>query len=412
MIDIQLKNEIETKIFTVEKLDHYARGIVHYNKMIGFIENALPTEQVKIEITHMKKKFFEGKVTEFLTTSPERVIPICPHYLECGGCSLSHLTYQEENKFKEQKVTELVEKFTEVDKIKIKKIVSSTEYNYRNKITLHVKNKKIGYYKVKTNDLLEIDSCPLVSDKINDILPELKELVKINNITEIIIRTSTDESKLMLKIMGEKVENYQELLAKVDVLYINDKCLTKDNKIITTIKDKKYYLSIDSFFQVNRFLTDKLYDEVRNVVKENKYNKVLDLYCGTGTIGLYISDYVDEVIGIDYSKSNIADANDNKLLNGSNNISFICSKVEDVIENYKEDIDLIVVDPPRAGLDKKTIKTLKTINPKVIVYISCDPVTFARDIKELDTYDVQYIKPFNMFSKTYHVENVAVLHQK
>ena len=141
-------------------------------------------------------------------------------------------------------------------------------------------------------------------------------------------------------------------------------------------------------------------------------NSVLDLYCGTGTIGIYISKYCKSIVGVDYNESNIEDANKNKEINNVKNIEFICDKVENRINEFKN-IDLVVVDPPRAGLDKKTKENLIRISPKMIAYTSCDPVTLARDIKDLSqNYEVKYIQPFNNFPRTYHVECVSVLCRK
>ena len=189
-------------------------------------------------------------------------------------------------------------------------------------------------------------------------------------------------------------------------LLIND----IDN-IITSIGDKKYYLSKNSFFQVNKYLTKELYDLVRKAINK-PYKVCLDLYCGTGSIGIYISDLVDNIIGIDNNKSNIEDAEKNIKLSNITNIKFICDNVENKIDSFK-DINLIIVDPPRSGLDNKTRKYLKTINPERIIYVSCDPVTLARDIKDLsDNYNILEITPINLFPRTYHCETIAVLEKR
>ncbi len=188
--------------------------------------------------------------------------------------------------------------------------------------------------------------------------------------------------------------------------------MSQEDTLKSTIGDKEFIISYSSFFQINRKLTKRLYDEVLKTVKNKKPNKVLDLYCGTGTIGIYISDFAKEIIGIDNNGSNILDANKNKKLNKVNNIEFICDKVENRIDTFKN-IDLIIVDPPRAGLDNKTKEYLQKIKSKTIIYVSCDPVTLSRDLKELnESYIINYIKPFNMFPKTYHVECVCVLKLK
>ena len=287
--------DIKPEIVKVEKFDHFGRGLAHIDGKATFIENALPKEEVEIKILKENKNYLEAMVTACYKESKERRKPLCPKYYECGGCNLQHLSFEQENNFKKDKVSELIEKFTSLNKNIIENPISTEEYNYRNKITLHGKNNIIGYHKSKSNYIIPISNCPIVSEKINILIKEINKID--HNINELIVRTSNDEEKIMVKIKGE-INNYQSLLPYTDVLIINDKIITNSSQIITTIKDKKYFLSIDSFFQVNKTLTEKLYDEVRKIVKETKPNKVLDLYCGTGTIGIYVSNYAKEVIGI------------------------------------------------------------------------------------------------------------------
>ena len=379
----------------VLKLDNFGRGITYINDKICFIENTLPNEVVEIDLTPETKKYYLAKEE-------------CPYSSICGACNLNHICFNEENKFKLDKVKGIMKKFANIDSNLIKGIIYHDRNNYRNKITLHGKDNEIGLYKEKTNEILPINSCLIVNPKINEIIKVLNSLSK--EISEVIIKTSNDNSKVMVKITG-KVDNINLLKKLCDVLIINDEYYTNNHVIETNIGNKKYIEGIDSFFQVNNTLTKELYDEVLENVKDKEFNNVLDLYCGAGTIGIYISDYVNKIIGIDYNKSNINDAKENAKLNNLNNIEFICDKVENKINEFN-DIDLVIVDPPRAGLDNKTKNYLKEINPERIIYVSCDPITLARDIKDLDTYKVNYIKVFNMFPRTYHCENVCILERR
>lgn len=394
----------------IEKLDHFGRGITEINNKICFVENALPNEIVKINIIKETKKYYVAEVVDFIEKSPNRIIEKCPYYsIFCGGCDLEHLSFKKENEFKRRKVQELLVKFAKINPTKVKETVFSDEYYYRNKVKFHGKDKQLGYYQKGSNNLIKIDKCYLLNPRINSILKELNSAK--NNITEVIIRTSNNQEEIMLKISGE-VLNINDLKEKVDVLVYNDEYLTEKKRIITSIGNKKYYLSIDSFFQVNEKLTEKLYDKVKTEVEKIKPKRLLDLYSGTGSFGIYVSEFVDDfVIGVDYSKSNIEDANLNKKLNNITNIEFIENKVENVIEDFK-DIDMIIVDPPRLGLDQKTIENIKRLSPSNIVYVSCDPATLARDINLLKEYEVVEVTPFNMFPRTYHVETVSILKRK
>lgn len=389
----------------IEKLDNFGRGITYINNKICFVENALPNELVEIEIIKENKKLIEAKTIKIINPIDYRVNSICPYYEKCGGCNFGNIKYEKELKYKTNKVKDLITKYTGLNNV-VKDISYVNEYSYRNKVILHGKNNQLGLYEEKSNKIVEIDKCLLVNSKINELINILKE--ENISIEEALIKTSNDEKQVLVSIKGQ-IKNIDRLKNNCNVLIINDKLETIDSSIITNIGKYKFYESEKSFFQINKDLTEKLYDEALNVVKEVNPNRLLDLYCGTGTIGIYVSEYAKEIIGIDYNKSNILDANKNKKLNNLNNIEFICDKVENQIEKFKE-IDMIIVDPPRKGLDQKTIDYLKQIKAKYIVYISCDPVTFARDLKELkDVYDIEYIKPYNMFPKTYHVENIAKL---
>ena len=391
----------------IEKLDNFGRGITYINDKICFVEGALEGEVVDIDITVDKKKYQEANVINYLKVSDKRVKEDCPFSKVCGGCNLNHMSYSDENDFKKNKIKQLVEKYTSVDSSLVSDIVYDSRSNYRNKIVLHG-NKNIGLYKKSSNDIVCIDKCILVDDKINSIIEILNRVNK--SIKEATIKISNDSKEIMVSIKGE-VKDTSELIDNVDVLIVNGEFLTDKMQIINPIGNKRYYESNESFFQVNKTLTEKLYDEALKVVREDRPDNVLDLYCGTGTIGIYVSDYCKKIIGVDYNKSNIADANKNKELNKCKNIEFICDKVENQIDKFNN-IDIVIVDPPRAGLDSKTKDYLKRISSKKIIYISCDPVTLMRDINDLDSYSVKFIKPFNMFPRTYHVECVCLLERK
>lgn len=396
----------------IEKLDHFGRGICYIDGKICFVEDTLPGEDVKIKITLEKKKYMLGRVKDFYSVSSDRVDDLCPYKDKCGGCDLSHLSYKMENEYKCLKVKEILKKYADVDEVLVEDVSFGEEYNYRNKITLHGDHNIIGYYKKNSNDIVPINKCLLVDEKINHIINVINMMSSDNEYKDIIIRVSNDSEEVLISITG-KVKGYEVLEDLCDSLIINDEVIKGERCIMSFIGEKKFIISDKGFFQVNKTLTERLYNEVLNIVKEVKPKKVLDLYCGCGTIGIYISDYVDEVVGVEVFKESIENAKKNKKLNNCHNIRFICDKVENVIDNIKDNTDLVIVDPPRGGLDKTSIDVLLSMNVNNLVYVSCDPVTLARDIKLLkEKYDVVSVKPFNMFSKTYHVECVCLLKAK
>lgn len=396
----------------IEKLDHFGRGICYIDGKICFVEDTLPGEEVKVKITLEKKKYMLGKVKDFYSVSSDRVDDLCPYKDKCGGCDLSHLSYKMENEYKCLKVKEILKKYADVDEVLVEDVSFGDEYDYRNKITLHGDHNIIGYYKKNSNDIVPINKCLLVDEKINHIINVINMMSSDNEYKDIVIRVSNDGEEVLISITG-KIKGYEVLEDLCDSLIINDEVVKGERCIMSFIGEKKFIISDKGFFQVNKTLTERLYNEVLNIVKEVKPKKVLDLYCGCGTIGIYISDYVDEVVGVEVFKESIENAKKNKKLNNCHNIRFICDKVENVIDNIKDNTDLVIVDPPRGGLDKTSIDVLLGMNVNNLVYVSCDPVTLARDIKLLkEKYDVVSIKPFNMFSKTYHVECVCLLKAK
>lgn len=386
----------------ITNLDHFGRGIVKKEKPI-FIDNALVGEIVEIEITKDNKKYSEGRVIKYIKKSPLRVESNCPFYDKCGGCDLLHLSYQEQLKYKETKVKEIIKKFSGLECVK--EIVPTIQYNYRNKITLHVQ-KKLGYYQKKSYDIINIDNCLIADDRINDLIKKLNN-IDLNTITKITIRVSSKESMLVIEGGKLDITSFKE----VDTIIVDNQVLKGRGYIIEEINNLKFVISPDSFFQVNRLGMINIYNQVLKYVDND--TKVLDLYCGTGTIGIYLADKVNQVLGIEINKSAINDALMNKKINNLDNIDFKLGDVEDVLNNNSFKADCIVVDPPRAGLGNMVIKNIFKIQPQKLIYVSCDPVTLARDLNILkDKYNVVEITPFDMFSNTYHVECVCALISK
>ena len=386
----------------IMNLDHFGRGIARANKPI-FIDNALVGEVVEIEITKDKKKYSEGKVINYIKKSPLRVESDCPYYDKCGGCDLLHLSYEEQLKYKENKVKEIIKKFSNLECVN--KIVPSVQYNYRNKVTLHV-NKKVGYYQKKSYDIIAIDNCLIADNKINKLIKKLNN-IDLNTISKIMIRTSNKE--IMLVVEGGSVNI--ALFDEVDTIIVDNKVLKGKGYIINDVNNLKFVISPNSFFQVNQIGMFNIYNQVLKYVDEN--TNVLDLYCGTGTIGIYLANKVNKVLGVEINSSAINDALLNKKVNNLTNIDFKLGDVGTILNNNNFKADCIVVDPPRAGLDNVAIKNIIKINPQKLIYVSCDPVTLARDLNILSNdYNVLEITPFDMFSNTYHVECVALLTKK
>ena len=375
-------------IVKIDRLNNEGKGIAIYNKIVIFVDGALPNEEVKIRINKINKNYYEASLIDIIKKSDERVDIICPYYNECGGCNLMHINYNEQLNFKKNK----------------------------NKVVFKVVNNQIGFYKEKTNELIEIDNCFIIDDKINILLKNIKLFInkyQDNKINEIMIRVINN--KIMISI--DNINNdYKEIFINnfknINSIYIKNKLEYGEKVLIEKIEDLRFNISPKSFFQVNKQISEMMYKKAISYI--DKSDTTLDLYSGTGTITMLLSKKCKKVIGIESVKDAVKDSNNNIKNNNINNVEFICSKVENRIETLKKlNIDNIVLDPPRSGSDKKTLNSILKISPKKIVYISCNPITLARDYNILkQKYIIKEINAYDMFPNTYHVETVMVLERK
>lgn len=389
---------------SIEKLDDLGQGITYINDKVCFIPNALPEELVDIEITEDKKKYQKAQIKKILKPSPNRQESSCPYNKLCGGCSLGHLKYDETINYKKEKLKNIIKKNTslEIEPIFIK---NNTIYNYRNKITLKIKDNEWGYYNSESHNFIKIKRCLLANNAINKII-ENKNIFNIK-FGDIIIRTN-NLNEILISIKTE--ENYEIELDKVNDLNIigivvNDKTIYGQNYFYHEINNVKYKISYNSFFQVNDYICSEIFNILN---KLDLGNNILDLYCGVGSLGLSISKKVNKIYGIEIIENAIIDAKFNAKLNNINNVEYFVGKVEHNLKNIKDTIDTIIVDPPRKGLSN--INEIININSKNLIYISCDPVTLGRDLKELISfYEIEQVYALDMFPNTYHVESMIIM---
>lgn len=395
--------------YKIEKLDNFGRGISHINNKIVFISNALEDEVVDATTTYSNKKFDEAKVNEIIEVSRMRIKPICPYFDICGGCNLLHMNYDDQLKFKYNKVKDIIFKYLK-ENIKVNDVIYSNQFNYRNKASFEVKE-KLCYKMRKSTNLVDINYCYLLDNNINDIVHVLNNL-NLKNINNITIRTG--EEDIMVIISGNPTQEIIDALKeKAKSIYVNDKLVYGRSNIVSKIGNYEFFVSDKSFFQVNKYNVKNLYDKVLEYAELTGNENILDLYCGTGTIGIYLSKYAKSVIGIEVNEQAIFDANVNKNKNNIENISFICDTTSNINNIVNNDFDVIIVDPPRSGLDKNTINFLINSKAKRVVYVSCDIMTLVRDLNILkQDYDIREITPVDMFPNTYHVETVCILERK
>lgn len=388
------------------RLNNEGFGVGKIDNKIVFVPNALKDELVKVKIVKIHKNYLEAEVVKIIEKSYKRTIPTCKYYYKCGGCNIMHMENQ--NEFKKEKVKNIFEKMCK-EKIKLD-FISLNDFYYRNKITLKVNKNKLGFYKYKTNEIVDVNECLIADKKINEIILKLRKFINQNDIdtTEIIIRNINNNIMINFDKMN-LIDLFIEKFKFVNSIYVNYKLVYKEKELIENLCNLKFKVSIKSFFQVNKIVAEKIYDKVISYVEEN--DLTLDLYSGTGTISLLLSKVAKEVVGIESVVDAVKDANYNKKLNNINNVKFICSKVEDELNFLKKlKPSTIVVDPPRSGINKKVIEVIKKINPLKIIYVSCNPITLSRDYNLLkDKYYLKEITGYDMFPNTYHVECVCVL---
>ena len=398
----------------ITDMDFQGRGVARVDNIVTFVDNALKDEIVEIKIEKENKKFKEAKVIKIENESQNRITPQCPYYLKCGGCDLMHINYNAQLKFKEDKVKYTLKKFARIDPL-IKPIIKADEiFNYRNKITFHINN-DIGFFKKKTNDFVSVDKCLICNKSINDLIDKLKKL-DLKNIKQIIVRSSMTTLERMIIIECNK-DIDTTAINKIDSVYlkIGNKYILKSGSknIIEKMNDFNFYISPSSFFQVNTFQAIKLYEKVKECASLTNKENVLDLYCGTGTISIFLAKNAKKVYGIEINEEAIMDANYNKEINNIKNVEFYAMNANQFLDKIKEKIDVLIVDPPRGGLDKKTVDSIIKLNPLKVVYVSCDVATLARDLNILkEKYDVLEITPVDMFPNTCHVESVCILTRK
>ena len=399
----------------IDRIDHQGRGIGYIDGKIIFVSNALPGENVRVKITKENKKFYEGIVIEYYSKSSDRVKVDCPYYESWGGCDIMHMSYSFQHDYKINKVKDIINKFVK-ENIKISDICFDDQFYYRNKATFHVKN-GIGYFKEKTYDLIEIDKCMISSYEINNVLDILRK-IDLSGIEKVVVRSSYFDKSIMVifSVVSKVNEDYliDRLRNHVNSIYVKGdkyKLIYGDEYIIDKIGDKKFVISPDSFFQVNTLMAYKLYSKVKEYAGNLDNCNVLDLYCGTGTIGLFVGG--KSLVGVEINESAVHDANINKKLNDVSNCQFICGDSGKVLKGLNKNFDVVIVDPPRSGLSELSINEVISVGAKRVVYVSCDPVTLARDLNIFKkNYNIKEISLFDLFPNTHHVESVCLLERR
>lgn len=388
----------------IDRMDHFGNGIGNINGKIIFVKGALPGETVDVTITKDKKSFMEGTINTIIYKSSKRVEPFCKYFGVCGGCSLCHLNYENTLEYKKERVKNILYKF---DIPKINVIKNENDLYYRNKIELKIVDGKLGFYEKSTHNLIEIKECKVTKKSINKSFEFVKNM-KLEN-ANVTIRANYNDEVLIIIDSKEKPVILNPEDYKIVGIVLNDKCIYGQDNFMEKINNLFFTVSYNSFFQVNNYINLELF----NLIKENIVGKtVLDLYSGVGTLSIVASKVVDKVYSIEVTQNAVKNALINAKINKCDNINFILGKVEDKIGFINDKIDTIIVDPARAGLDKKTIEVINKLSPQRIIYVSCDTQSLANNLVDLANYEIKKFYILDMFSYTYHIECFCILDKK
>ena len=394
----------------IERFDDLGRGIGYINNKVTFIDKVVPEDIVEVELTKEKKKYNEAKLIKIIKSSPLRIDAKCPYFSKCGGCQLQNIAYKDTIKYKKEKIINLFSKHNIV--INPEVITNISPYNYRNKITLKVNNYKIGFYINKTHNLVEINKCLLANPAINASIPLIKRFNICNG--EVTIRCNQNAEILIVINSNDNLNidiTYLKSKIKLVGIVVNNKTYYGENSLFERMNNLLFKISYDSFFQVNPFIASQLFQIIGDNIDSS--DKVLDLYCGVGTLSLMAAKKAQKVLGIEVVPNAIINALFNARVNDLNNTQFVINDASTAISKIKPDFNKIIVDPPRSGLTKNIIDVLLKIKPDAIIYVSCDPQTLVRDFTLLSSiYEIKKSYILDMFSYTYHIETILILTKK
>lgn len=454
----KLNNQVQIEIgqkfpLTIKRLGINGEGVGFYKRNVVFVKGALPGEVVTAKVTKIHKNFAEAEILKVREASKDRVDPPCQVYKECGGCQLQHLSYEGQLKEKRDIVIQSLEKYVKniVDKVEIRPTIGmDNPWHYRNKSSFQVRKegKRVlaGLYAEGTNKLLNLDDCLVQHPVTTKITVETRKLLQKLNIPiydgkskglvrTIVVRTGieTGETQVCLVTTKKEIPHKQELIKGIknidssivsitqNINPVKTSLIFGDETIVLegkeTIHEKLGELAFDlssrAFFQLNPKQTVVLYDEIKKAASLTGKETIVDAYCGVGTIGLWLASSAKEVRGMDVVPESIEDAKKNAKKMNYNHVKYYVGTAEKWLSKWAKEKfipDCLTVDPPRTGLEPNFIKTVLKIKPKRFVYTSCNPSTFARDLKELTKiYNVEYIQPVDMFPQTARVEIVSKL---
>lgn len=434
-------------------ITHDAEGVGKYMGFTIFVPGAIPGDEVEVEVISVKKQYARALINRIIKESPDRVTPLCAYYKECGGCQLMHASYEAQLRYKREQVESALKRIGGLERIVVHETLGmDNPANYRNKaqfpVGITAGRIAAGCFKPRSHDIVDIESCGIQHDANNKALVIAKELAQRYKVSvydervhegllrHILVKHafSTNETMVVFVVNGSTLpkgdeiarELMHELPSVVSVqLNINEKpgnvIMGSDTRLIAgrdyivdELDGLRFMISARSFYQVNPKQTKVLYGKAREYAALSGKENVFDLYCGVGTIALFMASRAKHVTGIEIIPDAIRDAEENARLNNITNTEFICGAAEDVVPRLikqGQSPDVYIVDPPRVGCDERLLATIAANKPERLVYVSCNPATLARDLKYLSEhgFEVVEVQPVDMFPHTSHVECVVLM---
>lgn len=423
------------------------------DNIVVFVPMTAIGDEIEARILKVKKTYAFGKIEKIITPSAARISPDCPNFSKCGGCVWRHISYDEELKIKSQKVKDAVERIGGIS-TEFRPIIGSDRVNrYRNKAQLPVGKDKeggavIGFYAFHSHRIIDCDDCALQPEIFKTVMDVTRDFIERTNtdiydestgkgrLRHLYIRLGEVTNELMVcyvvngnglkqedmlvKMLRESLPNLKTVVfnsnrEKTNVILGNKNRVAYGKGYITDVLCRlKFKISPFSFWQVNRAQAEKLYSKAKEYAKLSGDEVLLDLYCGTGTIGLTMAQDCKQLVGVEIVEDAVNDAKANAEANEINNARFICADAPTAAEQLRKEgtaTDVVILDPPRKGCGEELVKTIRKMNPKRVVYVSCDPATLARDLKYFSEngYITHEVTPCDMFPRTAHCESVALL---
>jgi 23S rRNA (uracil1939-C5)-methyltransferase len=377
-----------------------------------FVPYVLPGEKVRVQVFDEKKSHARARLVEVLSPSPERIAPRCPHFGDCGGCHYQHLPYGKQLLLKKDILIDQLKRLANLSDPPVQPVVPSPQpWNYRNNVQFHLSPAgKLGYLAANSSRVVEIRECHLPEPLLNETWPKLS-LEPDPALEEIELRAGADEEVLLVLDGNAPLPPELELNMRLSAVYLGPDqpyAMAGDDFVVMQVLERPFKVSAGSFFQVNTLQAEAMVRHLLNILPLHSQDTLFDLYCGVGLFSAFLAPHVARCLGVEVSPWACEDFAVN--LDEFDNVELYVGAAEEILPALDVSPEVVVLDPPRAGVEKTALQALLAKRPPVIAYVSCDPATLARDARFLiaNGYALEQVMPFDLFPHTYHIESISL----